>query len=437
MVESAPSPGREFFDNAPVGVVLISVRTRQIVDINPYLCTLFARDRASVVGKTGVEAGLWTPEVGARVIQLFLDARLAGPSDTQTAEVRVVRGDGSPMDLLVSMHQVLHDGESCMMVVALDVSRLKAAELQARVSEAQLRLLINTVDAVLWETDGTGRRYVFVSDRIHTLTGKSPAFWLTAGESWESHLYPLDWERVVASRTVVLESGIAQEVEYRFRRDDGSSVWIRESIRPSYNDGGTIAGVVGVWLDISHLMVMQQSLQRWTEELAEARRAAQHAADHDGLTEMLNRRAWIERLEEYDDWRAVAIVDIDFFKRVNDTYGHPVGDHVLREIAWRISGIVGTAGVVGRLGGEEFAVGFTVSKTASAKLARDVVETIGSLPVVLPDGRELSITVSAGFHARLPGTPLLDIYELADQALYAAKEGGRNRLEIGSARRAA
>ncbi len=437
MVDDSLSADREFFESAPVGVVLITVRTGQIVDANPYFCTLFARERASIVGKTGIEAGLWPREVGDRVVQAFLNARLAGPSETQTVEVRVSRGDGSPMDLLVSMHQVLHEGQSCLMAVALDVSRLKAAELQATVSEARLRLLINTVDAVLWETDATGRHYIFVSDRIHTLTGNTSSFWLSAGDSWEGHLYPADWERVAASRATVLDTGVAQEVEYRFRRDDGTSVWIRESIRPSYGAEGEIAGVVGVWLDISHLMGMQQSLQRWTEELAEARRAAQHAADHDGLTEMLNRRAWTERLEENDDWRAVAIVDIDLFKRVNDTYGHPVGDHVLREIAWRISGIVGSAGVVGRLGGEEFAIGFTVSKTAAMKLAREVVETIGSLPVILPDGRELRITVSAGFHGRLPATPLLDVYELADQALYAAKEGGRNRLEIGPVRKAA
>lgn len=126
---------------------------------------------------------------------------------------------------------------------------------------------------------------------------------------------------------------------------------------------------------------------------------------------------------------SMALLDIDFFKSVNDTYGHPAGDQVLAAVARTLVGALRRHDVVVRLGGEEFAVLVVAeSPEATASLAermRSVVETLRF------DGpmAERRITVSVGVAARSVGEPLDDLLARADMALYLAKTGGRNRVE--------
>ncbi|MFN8508188.1 MAG: GGDEF domain-containing protein [Dehalococcoidia bacterium] len=172
-------------------------------------------------------------------------------------------------------------------------------------------------------------------------------------------------------------------------------------------------------------------LERRNVALEELRREAQFRADHDSLTGLLNRRAWFSLAADADA-TSVAIFDIDFFKRINDTYGHPVGDHVLKEVAWRLGGLLGPGSALGRLGGEEFAAFFTSDAEDPVAQCHAAVETIATVPVVLPWGEELAISVSAGLAPAGDGADrdqvLAAAYELADGALYEAKQGGRRRL---------
>jgi len=172
-------------------------------------------------------------------------------------------------------------------------------------------------------------------------------------------------------------------------------------------------------------------LERRNEALEELRREAQFRADHDSLTGLLNRRAWFSLAADAGA-TSVAIFDIDFFKRINDTYGHPVGDHVLKEVAWRLGGLLGPGSALGRLGGEEFAAFFTDEAGDPVAQCHSAVETIATVPVVLPWGEELAISVSAGLAPAGDGPDrdevLAAAYELADTALYEAKQGGRRRL---------
>lgn len=172
-------------------------------------------------------------------------------------------------------------------------------------------------------------------------------------------------------------------------------------------------------------------LERRNEALEELRQEAQFAADHDSLTGLLNRRAWFA-LAADTGATSVAIFDIDFFKRINDTYGHPVGDHVLKEVAWRLGGVLGEGSALGRLGGEEFAAFFTDEAADPPQRCSDAVETIATVPVILPSGEALSISVSGGLAPVGEGPDrderLAVAYEFADGALYEAKQTGRRRL---------
>ncbi|GAB4330771.1 MAG: diguanylate cyclase [Dehalococcoidia bacterium] len=180
------------------------------------------------------------------------------------------------------------------------------------------------------------------------------------------------------------------------------------------------------------LIAMQDEIHRHALELDRLRREAEYHATHDDLTGVLNRRAWFVRaLRERPD--AIATIDLDHFKRVNDQYGHPAGDHVLKEVVWRIEHCLGDDGVLGRLGGEEFAIAFHVPLLVATRIAQDVVRAIAAAPIVLPGGGHLTVTISAGIAGIPPGEEwsraALDLaYERADQALYRAKRSGRNQL---------
>ncbi len=173
-----------------------------------------------------------------------------------------------------------------------------------------------------------------------------------------------------------------------------------------------------------------------SEELVAARESLRDLALHDVLTGILNRRAVSEHLErELSRARresgllAVAMVDIDHFKRVNDEHGHQVGDQVLVEAARRLVESRRETDAVGRIGGEEFLVILPDAETEAAlSVAERIRETMAATPVPTPAG-PLPLTISIGVAATTGGLETADVLvSQADRALYRAKEEGRNRV---------
>jgi diguanylate cyclase (GGDEF)-like protein len=169
-------------------------------------------------------------------------------------------------------------------------------------------------------------------------------------------------------------------------------------------------------------------------ELYRAKLLAEELGRTDQLTGLPNRRAFMEAVHEKDAGAlALVIVDIDRFKRVNDTHGHLAGDAVICAVGDMMVEELGPFGVVARIGGEEFALVSSVASTEAlaAKLAtfRDRVK---SAPIPIK-GSIVRVTVSAGVAARDAETLGFDqLFSQADQALYAAKLSGRNRIAFAS-----
>jgi diguanylate cyclase (GGDEF)-like protein/PAS domain S-box-containing protein len=156
-------------------------------------------------------------------------------------------------------------------------------------------------------------------------------------------------------------------------------------------------------------------------------------ATHDALTGVFNRRhvedvlgKEVERAERHARPLAVAILDADHFKRINDTHGHQTGDEVLRAISDRCRKTLRANDVLGRYGGEEFVIVFpeTRLEEAGAVAERLRVAVAGS-PISVGDGR-LGVTVSIGLAAHAPGQDAGALLHRADAALYTAKQSGRN-----------
>ncbi|MBU1690325.1 MAG: GGDEF domain-containing protein [Gammaproteobacteria bacterium] len=166
-------------------------------------------------------------------------------------------------------------------------------------------------------------------------------------------------------------------------------------------------------------------------------REIMHLAMTDSLTQVPNRRALMAYAEHAMARRngsplAVLMIDVDHFKRINDTHGHPIGDEVLRKVATRLASRLRGHDLLGRYGGEEFCVIAPDADIEGAlTLAESLRETIASIPFATEHGG-LSITISIGI-SRCPPNVIRELTEVlaeADAALYTAKQTGRNKVVI-------
>lgn len=158
----------------------------------------------------------------------------------------------------------------------------------------------------------------------------------------------------------------------------------------------------------------------------------------DPLTGVFNRRYLDAKLDEETNRSrrsgqplSSLVIDLDHFKHINDTYGHPVGDQVIRHVCTLIAGQIRTVDTVVRYGGEEFVVVAPDSDVdAAAALGARVISSLNTRALTLADGTSLPVTASIGVAQYVPGETCNDFLARADSALYGAKRCGRNRLQI-------
>ncbi|CAM2196479.1 diguanylate cyclase [Paraburkholderia sp. A1RI_3L] len=180
--------------------------------------------------------------------------------------------------------------------------------------------------------------------------------------------------------------------------------------------------------DVTHVSIVQR-------EREEAVAKLQEYADRDGLTGIANRRCFEMRLrDEFSRWQryggdlSVLLFDLDHFKKINDQFGHMVGDTVLRVMAQRVAGVVRVQDTFGRFGGEEFALLLPCTPLEDAmRVAEKIRQTICDTPVDV-QGDPVPVTASVGGAAARSGVSAYEaLINEADAALYSAKRQGRNR----------
>jgi diguanylate cyclase (GGDEF)-like protein len=206
---------------------------------------------------------------------------------------------------------------------------------------------------------------------------------------------------------------------------------------------GAVACVLGwalsvlLWRKFTTITLQQQQLENANTDLQEKQRELERLTRLDGLTGLFNRNTFVEltkkeldRAQRQGTATAILLMDLDHFKRVNDTWGHPAGDAVLKHAAMIASTTVRSTDLVGRLGGEEFIVLLPgTSIEAARKLAEKIRLRLEGHAATWNDTR-MAITVSIG----IAGTTAIErqsfevLYHDADKALYVAKQRGRNRV---------
>ena len=196
-----------------------------------------------------------------------------------------------------------------------------------------------------------------------------------------------------------------------------------------------------IWLTVisSEALLFTISIAFLLLAMAKERAEQYHkaAAVIDQLTGVCNRRGFLADCDRLAKSRAIAsqpsavlLMDLDYFKKINDTYGHAAGDAVLQRFAQGVNSMVRPTDLFGRLGGEEFAMVLVNVGADRAALIAERIRTAFEQMEVVSDGQRIKTTVSIGI--AMCNTPKFDItglLSLADQALYRAKNLGRNRIE--------
>ena len=160
-------------------------------------------------------------------------------------------------------------------------------------------------------------------------------------------------------------------------------------------------------------------------------------AEHDPLTGLLNRKTLdeidsnlLKSIEENN--LSVIMLDIDYFKQINDTYGHTTGDIVLKKVAHKISSLLREDDLIFRYGGEEFFIILKNNTKEKAKtVAHKIIKSIENLKIYSQNGEQITVTISGGLaHYNTKQKTLSELIKSADKALYKAKDSGRNQIII-------
>lgn len=286
--------------------------------------------------------------------------------------------------------------------------------------------LLVSVNAVLWAIDWEARKVLYVSPAYERIFGRSAGLLLADSNEWRDSIYPDDLEYAERSLAEVFRKGAVEDREYRIIAADGQIRWISDKcfINRQAEPGQPLI-VVGIAEDITEKKRLEAELQR--------------LATTDVLTQSSNRRHFFECANrEFEKARlqgsplSFLLLDIDDFKLVNDTYGHPEGDLVLQRIAESGRAALRRGDVFGRIGGEEFAAVFPgCAPEMAMQVAQRLQREIQRL-CFCHEGQSFGITVSQGLTSLTAADQSLDsLFARADAAMYEAKRQGKNRVVSG------
>jgi diguanylate cyclase (GGDEF)-like protein/PAS domain S-box-containing protein len=314
-----------------------------------------------------------------------------------------------------------------------------------RQSEERFELAVQGTCDGLWDWN-LDTNEVWYAERFRELLGYNENEFPDVLESLNTHLHPDDYHWTLKAVDDHLERREPFDIEYRLRIKGGDYRWFRARAIAFRNDEGRPVRMSGSIQDITDRKEVIEQLEALGKRLAQVNTQIAVDARIDPLTKVLNRASWEEGISIEDERSrrhghvyAVMIIDIDHFKQFNDTAGHSAGDDVLRAVVDCICRTCRLTDVVGRYGGDEFVVLLPETDLPSGQRAAErVLDAIRARTIRHAGlGEGASVTASIGVAAG----PGLDgwnpVLELADQALYRAKAGGKNRIEVNETREAA
>jgi diguanylate cyclase (GGDEF)-like protein len=294
-------------------------------------------------------------------------------------------------------------------------------------SEERLQLALAAANQGWFDLDiRTGE--AAISRECARILGLDPGARHNTLQKWKDNIHPDDLEATMAAFQRCLSNGGPVAMEYRRHIQDRGWAWIRSVGQiTEWGPAHQPLRMIGIHTDISEQKLVAQELER------------QARTDH--LTGVSNRGYFMELAEHelrrsvrYGTPLTVFMMDIDFFKQINDRYGHKVGDTVLKKLTEVCLEALREVDILGRMGGEEFAIILPETVIGEgAEVAERLRKTIAETAIPMEAGLPLHCTVSIGVTTLASMDDNIDVLlNLADKALYEAKNAGRNKVCVSS-----
>jgi len=409
------------FQVSPDPICVTRQDTGQFIEINPAFTQTFGWSAEQVIGRTAEEIGLWAESIerAQRIERVIREQALSNVA------VVVNHRNGSPLTCVISSRLISVDDQPCSVTTLRDITQQQRSEAALKSSEEKFAKAFHSSPDAITITERRSGRYVEVNDGFCRLTGYSNAD--VIGRSvYDLGIWADDKQRN-ALLAELKERGRVHHREMLGRNKRGDILTVEVSVEPiSLNE-------------VDCLLLTARDVS----QLKNAQAQIRHLAYHDPLTNLPNRALLMDRLSQqiallrrHNLRGALLFLDLDHFKHINDSLGHPVGDTVLKIITARLEASVRLEDTVARLGGDEFVVllsGLEGSREAVEEKVRELADTLRELlaePMSL-DGQRLQVTPSIGV-ALIPdhGATPADLLKRADIALYRAKDSGRNTTQL-------
>ncbi len=415
--ELAPESYRVLFEHIQDGVFVI--HDARVIFVNHIIADLIGYTPAELIGQ--IFTDFISPEDRDMVRDRYR-RRVAGESVEHTYELRLLHKNGVDRRHVLLNIGIIHAGAAAGSAVGTvkDITEMRHTLDALQQAQQEYQTLRDTIADVFYRTDSNG-----------VVTDMSAACFDTLGYRPEEmighkltdfYVHPEDRTKIV--ELIRENNGRATSVESALRHRDGHTIWVSTNAYLRRNRQGAAIGVEGIARDITERKAMEDELRM--------------LSTHDDLTGSFNRRHFVteierelDRAKRYGNRLSLLVFDIDLFKNVNDRFGHPTGDAVLRQFANLCRATLRRSDIFARLGGEEFAALLPETEQERAtQLCERLLHEVDQNRFTDEAGKNaIHITISIGATiSRDSDRDFGQLYSRADQALYSAKNAGRNRF---------
>jgi len=307
-----------------------------------------------------------------------------------------------------------------------NVTDYKTVQLELENEKYKLKESQRIANVGSWEVDLLTDNVIW-SDTLYTIYNVDPSSFTPSLETYLSFMSDEDAQKVQKKITQAIDEHIIVEMPYTIKRRDGTLLHVLSRAEAIYNEKGDAVKIMGSTMDITDSVELKLRLQKQKE-------AFEFQANHDYLTQLPNRVLFVDRLEQSIHIAkrnktkiALLFIDLDHFKKINDSLGHTAGDKVLVEIARRMQNKIRASDSLARLGGDEFCIILNGIKdvhaiTSIVKSGMKIVEK----PIIV-DSHELYVGMSVGISIYpKDGETSTELLKNADTAMYRAKNSVQN-----------
>lgn len=426
----------QIFNTSPDAALITRLNDGLIIDVNAGFTAMTGHAQDEVIGKSTLTINLWSNQEERDVFRNVLNEE----KSCKNKEFVFVRKDGSRFNGTISAKSIMINDEPHAICTIHDITDSKQAAEALRESEETYRSILNASPDDITITDIEGH-ILIVSPAAKRMFGYELGYEEFVGLNLFNFILPEEVERAKANLKLIYQDNYSTN-EYHAVRKDKSIFDIEVNSSFIRNANGEPAKMVFVIRDITERKKAEQQIQQLVQQLEIERNIAQLSSITDGLTGIANRRYFDEtlktefyRLKRSGAALSLIMLDVDYFKKFNDTYGHLAGDDCLRQIGNMLKTIdMRTSDLVARYGGEEFVVILPeTEKSGVLALAERIRKATEDLNIPHSENKnEKKVTVSLGSVTVYPSAMEKpeQVVGLADEALYCAKNGGRNRSEF-------